>query len=53
MKFLNSIMTDDFKKVGSCQYYLINDILVSTSAYTALAKNSPYREIVSQGYALN
>lgn len=47
------ILADDFKKTGSCQYLIINDILTSLSGYTLLPKHSPYTEIISRGYASN
>lgn len=48
----NSIMADDFKNKGICQYFLVDDILSSYSVHTVLPKNSPYTEIISQGYDL-
>lgn len=44
-------MAHDFKQRGTCNFFLINDILDSYSINTVLPKNSPYREKLSQGYA--
>lgn len=42
-------MDADLKTTGICNYFLLKEGFWSSSAFTALPKNSPYTEVISRG----
>lgn len=47
---LKSIMDEDVKTSGTCNYYMMKDTYLRLSLFTPLRKNSPYTGTISIGY---